>query len=181
MSRFSNTYKPMCSFKLEHDSELLTQDYVTFFPDESTFKMISKHKLQVKNTPEGLLVLYKINEEFDPVTEDETIIIDDVPVINKKVVGYVKNGNTTNWLPNAADIILTFYGVTNNIYKKDTNWENLDLNKYIKYSSGMLNGVETVDNNITSFRKPDAVFELLVTDANIIAGNETKFKFKTKI
>lgn len=181
MSRLSHTYKTMCSFKLEHDSELLTQEYVTFFPDESTFKMISKHKLQVKNTPEGLLVLYKINEEFDPVTVDETIIIEGVPVINKKVVGYVKSGQSTNWLPNTATITLTFYGVTNNIYKKDTIWQDLNLNKYIKYSSAMLNGVETVDNNITSFRKPDAVFELLITDANIIAGNETKFEFKTEI
>ncbi len=171
----------MCSFTLEHDSEFLTQAYVTFFPDKTTAKKIQEYKLHVKQTPKGLLVLYKKNELFDPITEDETIIIDGVPVINKKVVGYVKNGNAISWLPSPADITLTFYATTNKRYKKDTIWEDLDLNKYIKYNVGMLNGVETVDNNITSSRKPDAAFELAISNANITAGNETKFEFKIKI
>ncbi len=174
MSKYSHKYKPISSFNLTHSKQFLAEEYLTFFPDSETSKNLSKYRLKVKKTPKGLMVLYKINEEFTAITEDETILFNGLLLDNKKVIGYTKNGNTTNWLPNPANLTLTFYGITNTTYKEGTIWGNLELNKYIKYKASSLNGVLTTDNTIKGI-KPDAIFELAITNAGAIT--ETKFEF----
>lgn len=189
MSKYSHIYKPISSFNLTHSKQFLAEEYLTFFPDSATAKILSKYRLKVKKTPKGLIVLYKVNEEFTAITEDETILFNGLLLDNKKVIGYTKNEVTTNWLPNPANLTLTFYGVTNNTYREGTTWKDLELNKYIKYKASSLSGIKTTDNNIKGV-KPDAVFELEITNplaTPIVTGTglvtleetivETKFEF----
>ena len=184
MSKFHYKYSPIASIEMTHSAGLLTEDHLRFSPDQATTTLINKSKLHINHSPTGLVVLYKSYEHFTPVTIDETVMIDDLAVINKKVVGYESigvNGSFSNWLPSPADMTLTFYGFANTKFKTNTKWNELELNEFIKFTAGSLDGTKITDNTITYSTKPDAIFELVLTNANVTSQTETIFQFTTTI
>lgn len=184
MSKFNFKYSPIASIEMTHSGSLLTENHLRFYPDETTAALINEAKLHVSLSPSGLVVLYKKYEHFNPITIDETVMIDEVAAINKKVVGYESigvNGSFSNWLPSPADITLTFYGIADAKFKENTKWDNLGLQEFIKFTASSLDGTKITDTSINYRTKPDAIFELVLTDANVTSETETIFQFTTTI
>lgn len=184
MSKFNFKYSPIASIEMTHTAGLLAQNHLKLFPDQATAKFVTNTKLHLVNSPTGLVILYKKYEHFNAITTDETILIDGVQVIDKKIVGYESigpNGTFSNWLPNPADFTLTFYGFADAKFKDKTKWNNLELNEFIKFTASSLDGTKITDSTIKYKTKPDAIFELALTDANVTSETETNFQFTTTI
>ncbi|EDP95978.1 hypothetical protein U8527_13810 [Kordia algicida OT-1] len=179
MSRFKYIYAPIAIIKLTHADELATESNVKIYPNATTEKLFDKHKLLVKMTPEGFVVLYKKQEEFVAETVDNVLIIDGEEVIDKKIVGYTStmpDPTYANWLPEVIDLDLEFYAIANQKYRNDTNWNNLPLNDFVVYSSTDLTGTITSKTTINEKIQPDAILQLNITAANIATPAELTFE-----
>ena len=142
---------------------------------------MNQARLYISPSSTGLVILYKKYEHFKAITIDETIMIDDVAVIDEKIVGYESDGSFSHCLPDPADMTLTFYGIADTKFKTNTMWDNLELDEYIKFTKDNQDGAIITDNTINYRTKPDAIFELELTDANVSSETETIFQFTTTI
>jgi hypothetical protein len=167
--------------KLNHESELATENHVRLYPSKETAALIDKYRMVVKNTPEGFVILYRKTEEFVAETVDNVLVIDGVEVIDKKIVGYVSTTperTFSNWLPTVVDIDLEFYAIVDQKYRNDTKLDALALNEFIVYSAAELEGVQEVKNDINERIKPDALIQVNITDANITTPITLTFEIK---
>lgn len=183
MSKFSFTYTSIANLEVRHENGFLAKNHIHIYPNKQTSDLINKHNLFIKRTPKGLIVLYKKYEHFEAVTVDEPLIIDGLEVIDKKIIAY-KSKNPkkySNWLPDPADMILTFYARADQAFKEKTAWDNLKFHDFIKYDKATLDGNSFEDTSISETVKPDALFVLALQDVKVVAEEETEFKFNTKL
>ena len=170
MSRFSYTYTPLVIVKLQHESELEAEKYVTIYPSAQTAQLIEQYKLVIKMIPEGFVVLFKKQEEFVAETVDEVLEIDGVEVTDKRIVGYAStmpDPTFSNWLPEVVDINLEFYARADQKYRENTAWNDLALDEFVVYDASDLEGTVTQNTNIRERTQPDAIFQLNIQEANI--------------
>jgi len=170
MSKFNYIYAPLATIKLQHESELETQKYVKIYPSKATAALIDEYKLVIKMIPEGLVVIYKKQEEFVAETVEEVLLINGEEVTDQRIVGYAStlpDRTFSNWLPEVIDIDLEFYAIADQSYKNETNWNNLALNEFVVYSASDLEGTITTNNNIKERTQPDAILKLNIVEANI--------------
>ena len=84
----------------------------------------------------------------------------------------------SNWLPTVVDIDLEFYAVVDQKYRNDTKLDALALNEFIVYSAAELEGVQEVKSDINERKKPDAIIQINITDADITTPNTLTFEIK---
>jgi len=176
MSRFRYTYEPLTIIKLNHENELEAQNYVKIYPSKTSEALMDKHKLLVKKTPEGFVLLYKKQEEFEAQTVDEVFMIGDDEVTDKRIVGYAStmpDPTFSNWLPEVVDIDLEFYAIADKVYKNDTDWDDLALRDFVVYSASDLQG--TVTTLIHKIYKTDTQLQTEVEKKRKIKQILTKF------
>lgn len=181
MSRFSYTYAPLVSILLNHESDLVAEEHVAIYPSKETKTLLEKYKISLKQIPEGLVVLYKRSEQFEAITIDNILIIDGEEVIDKKIVGYKStepDKTFSDWLPTGFNENLVFYGTFSAKYRDKTKLDKLALNEFIEYKAGTLKGALITNNDIRERTKPDAIFEVNVTTANVTTPAKLKFKIK---
>ena len=181
MSRFNYIYDLLTIVKLNHENELAAENHVMLYPSQETAALMNDYRLVVKNTPEGFVILYRKAEEFIAETVDNTVVIDGVEVIDQKIVGYVSttpDRTFTNWLPTVVDIDLEFYAVVDQKYRNDTKLDALALNEFIIYNAAELEGVQEVKSDINERKKPDAIIQINITDADITTPNTLTFEIK---
>lgn len=179
MSRFSYTYEPLTTVKLNHENELEAQNYVKIYPSKTSEALIQKYKLVVKMIPDGFVLLYKKQEEFVAQTVDEVITIGEEEVTDQRIIGYASatpDPIFSNWLPDVVDIDLEFYAVANQQYKNDTDWNNLALRDFVVYNQGDLDGTITTVSAVNERTQPDAILQINVTDANITTPVSVTFE-----
>lgn len=170
MSRFNYIYELLTTIKLNHENDLVAGNHVTLYPSKESAALIDQYRLVIKSIPEGLVVLYKKAETFVAETVDNVIIIDEVEVIDKKIVGYVSTSpdrTFTNWLPEVVDVDLEFYAVVDQTYRNNTKLDALALNEFIIYNDSELEGVKDTNNDINERIKPDAIIQINIAEANL--------------
>ena len=175
MSRFNYIYELLTTIKLNHVNGLVTENHVKIYPTKETATLIDQYRLVIKSIPEGLVVLYKKEELFVAETVDNVVIIDEVEVIDQKIVGYVSTSpdrTFSNWLPEVIDVDLEFYAVADHTYRHNTKWNGTDnlglkLNEHIVYSSDELEGIKNTNNDINERVKPDAILQINIVEANL--------------
>lgn len=181
MSRFNYIYDLLTTIKLNHESELVAQNHVKLYPSKETAALIDQYRLVIKTIPEGLVVLYRKEEIFVAETIDNVLIIDEVEVIDKKIVGYVSTSpdrTFSNWLPDPVDVDLEFYAVVDQKYRNDTKLDALALNEFIVYNDSQLEGILETNNDINERIKPDAIIQINIADANITTPITLTFEIK---
>lgn len=170
MSRFSYIYAPLTTVKLNHENELEAQNHVKIYPSKASELLIQKYKLVVKKIPDGFVLLYKRQEEYEAQTVEETFMIGEDEVTDDRIVGYTStmpNPTYSNWLPEVIDFDLEFYAIANQNYKNDTDWNNLALNDFVVYSATDLEGTITEDSTVNERIQPDAILQLNIKETNI--------------
>ncbi|AXG71535.1 hypothetical protein KORDIASMS9_03792 [Kordia sp. SMS9] len=184
MSKFSYTYEPLAIIKLNHENELEAQNYVNIYPTKASEVLMDKHKLLVKKIPEGLVLLYKKQEEFVAQTVDEVFMIGEDEVTDKRIVGYVStmpDPTFSNWLPDVVDIDLEFYAIADQEYKNDTDWNNLALRDFVVYSATDLEGTITTNTAVNERIQPDAILQINIQEANITTPESLTFEVNLNI
>ena len=73
MSKYNYIYAPLASIKLQHENELVAQKHVTIYPTKQTAALIAQYRLVLKAIPEGLIIIYKKQENFIAETVDEGV------------------------------------------------------------------------------------------------------------
>ncbi|WP_046755823.1 hypothetical protein [Kordia jejudonensis] len=181
MSRFNYIYDLLTTVKLNHKNDKVAENHVKLYPSKATAALIEQYKMVIKTIPEGIVILYRKQEEFVAETVDNVLIIDDVEVIDKKIVGYVATSpdrTFTNWLPDPVEIDLEFYAVTDQKYRNDTKLAALALNEFIVYSADELEGTKETNNTINERIKPDGIIQIHIEEANLTTPITLTFEIK---
>ena len=181
MSKYNYIYAPLASIKLQHENELVAQKHVTIYPTKQTAALIAQYRLVLKAIPEGLIIIYKKQENFIAETVDEVLVIDGEEVIDKKIVGYTStmpDRTYANWLPEVVDIDLEFYAIADQQYRSETKWDNLPLKDFVIYNAGDLEGTITTKNDVNERKQPDAILQLNIQEANITTPTTLTFEIK---
>jgi hypothetical protein len=180
MSRLNFTYKPLASFAISHWDNLIIKNHFNIFPNSETAYKLAKMKLKVVKNISGLIVLYRKSELFTPIVRSENYLFNDVELTNDKVIGYESKSNGgefINWLPNPADVTLTFYGIASAQFKLNTSMEQLQINEYLKYDATALDGEVLINNDIKELHKPEAIFEINISNSEFESGSVVTKQF----